>query len=181
NEVQNLRELESKQLQLRRQHVNLVNGLEYEQNELYQHDLKAKTLENELRQNNEKQQQMIADKEKLERQIHEMRFKEELNKRNKLELSLNGLQELIRRTQEEIQEIQENLNREQAELARIETQIEELNAQIREKENEIRRINRDPERLNNKQQQLMLTHNDLRKQKTELEIIIAQLANVLPE
>ena len=182
-EIESLQKLENEQKRLREQHANLLRAFQYDETELYQRDLETIKLENGLQEDNEKQKRLSVDREKLERQFHEIKFAENemINERNRFELSLNSLQELIRQAQEELEENQIILDREKDELIKIESQIEELNKQITEKENEIKRINRELESLNDEQKRLISSQNDLKKQQAELETVILQLTNVLKE
>jgi chromosome segregation protein len=182
-EMDKLQNLENKRQELREHHVNLVKDLDRNVNELHEQSLEMKMLENEIQQNDAIKQQLNAEKDKLEQQINEIRYKENemINERNKFELSLYGLQELIRQANQELRDNQEKLNTEREELTRIESQIEELNRKITEIENEIKQINRDLDTFKDQQQRLMIEQRNLEQKQVELDFTITQLNNLLKD
>lgn len=180
-EMEKLQKLENQRQRLRGQHANLVTDLIRAEDELHKGSVEMEILKKEIQENDARKQQLNAEKDKLEQQISEIRYKENemINERNKFELSLYGLQELIRQANQELRENQDKLISEQRELTRIESQIEEFNRKINEKENEIKQIIRELDALKIQEHKLTSEQKDLEKQQVELDFAITQLSDLL--
>jgi chromosome segregation ATPase len=177
NEIEKVKSLENERNQLNTQHRDLLCKLDNDQSKLDRHELKSIECADDIDESSKEHERLKQETQQLQQHLDDMNRKENENieQQNYLQLSLNGLQAIIKRTQQELQEQLQYLSEEQVQLKETEDKIELLKEQLKQMETKMKQIQRDLERLKDEQTQLTLKQQDLQQQQKQWEKVIDQL------
>ena len=183
NEIKNLQVLANERQRLTSEQQGLMKKLNSDQLVLQEQISKFNQCERKITDNDNRQKELEEEVQELQQRMDNLTRKENENieEQNLIQLSLNGLQQLIARTAAEFEERRQEFDQEQAKLEETQHLIEKFKLQLQQMEEQMKNIQMEFERLKDEQMQLKLKQADLKKQQEQLQTMIEQLQKMLKE